>query len=372
MNYSILQQLFNSTFRFNETNQLASTHTNVYYFGFSSKPAAQNNINTDGLLSDNIAENSDFIYTVFTPLKQSENNRVILLLHGLNERSWNKYLTWGEYLCNKTGKPVILFPIAFHMNRSPQAWTNPRLLQAVFEMRKKDTLNDRTLSFSNLALSQRISEDPARFYHSGRQSLNDINFLANEIRTGRHPLFREGTGIDIFAYSIGAFLSQVALMSDQNGVFSDSRLFMFCGGSIFSEMDGESRSIMDKTAFECLMNYYKKDFEQNIQPDSDTDKVYQSFCSMISPDHLKDERIGFFSKARERIRGISLKRDKVIPYKGIVSALGDENSGSQITLLDFPYEYTHENPFPLNNKKIENEVNASFSEIFGSAAAFLA
>jgi len=44
--------------------------------------------------------------------------------------------------------------------------------------------------------------------------------------------------------SIGAFLSQVVLMANQKNLFSDSRLFMFCGGSIFRSMFGVSRSIM--------------------------------------------------------------------------------------------------------------------------------
>jgi len=371
MNYSVLNELFNSTFKLNETTKLISSDTEIHYCSFRSNDTVSSGI-VPGLLSDNVEENSDFVYPVFMPAKPAPGNRVILLLHGLNERSWGKYLTWAEYLCTNTGKPVILFPIAFHMNRSPRSWSNPRLLQALFEKRKSTIGNDRTLSFSNLALSERITENPARFYSSGRQSLNDMSMLASDLVQGKHPLFQKSMKLDIFAYSIGAFLSQIALMSDQQGLYDDTKLFMFCGGSVFSEMDGESRSIMDKTAFEKMLYFYRNDFETNIKPNFEGDKAYEAFFSMLTPEHAEDERIAFFSKVRDRIRGISLKRDKVIPYQGVLTALGRENTSKQITLIDFPYEYTHENPFPVHDKKISDDVNRSFGQVFQSASAFLA
>ena len=64
-------------------------------------------------------------------------------MHGLNERNWSKYLTWAEYLSSKTGKIVILFPIAFHINRSPVGWSNPRYLQSIFTKRKNEIGEDR-------------------------------------------------------------------------------------------------------------------------------------------------------------------------------------------------------------------------------------
>ena len=156
--------------------------------------------------------------------------------HGLNERSWNKYLTWAEYIASQLKRPVILFPIAYHINRSPLGWFNLRGLRQMTEDRKTSNGNDKTTTVANVILSQRISDRPYRFYSSGRQSYADVTDLVRNIKQGHHPLFTENAHIDIFAYSIGAFLSQVILLTNPDNIFSDSKLFMFCGGSIFSSM----------------------------------------------------------------------------------------------------------------------------------------
>ena len=163
-------------------------------------------------------------------------DKAILLLHGLNERSWNKYLTWAEYLCTHTQRPVIMFPIAYHNNRGPMEWSNPRKMVDTLNNRKEKYCDDRSISYANVALSDRLSEHPSRFYLSGRQTLLDLSQLFEEIKDGKHPLFASGTDINIFTYSIGSFLAQISLMSNHNNLFEKSKPFMFCGGSIFSSM----------------------------------------------------------------------------------------------------------------------------------------
>jgi len=293
-----------------------------------------------------------------------------LLLHGLNERNWNKYLTWAEYVCYETNKPVILFPIAFHMNRSPLSWSNPRNLMNLLNFRREEYADDRSISFANVALSDRISQNPERFYLSGRQTWNDVTSLFEEIKTGRHPLFNEGAKIDIFAYSIGAFLSQIALMANQKNLFSDTRLFMFCGGSIFRSMFGISRSIMDKAAFEILQNYYIHTFGNEPSATWEQDNAFHAFLRMISPDKLQTEREDLFTRLSKRISGIVLERDRVIPYQGVQEALGKKNTEARIKLLDFAFPYTHENPFPFNSKDTSS-VNTAFSDVFNRAVEFL-
>lgn len=76
-------------------------------------------------------------------------------------------------------------------------------------------------------------------------------------------MFKEDTSINLFAYSIGALLSQVLLLANPDKMFTDTRLFMFCGGSIFSEMDGNARDIMDKEAFAKVRHYFRHDFLEN-------------------------------------------------------------------------------------------------------------
>lgn len=373
MNYSQRQIELNAQFQLGIDTHLSESNIDIRFCSFTSN--TQSCTNDPVLIScedKKIQENISFSYPVFMRKGSAPANKAILLLHGLNERNWNKYLTWAEYLCKETGKPVILFPIAFHMNRSPLNWSNPRALQSLMDLRRKNNGLDRSLSFANVALSQRICENPNRFYSSGRQSINDLAQLFTEIKQGTHPFFSENTHIDIFSYSIGSFLSQITIMTNPDGLFSDSKLFMFCGGGIFSSMFGESRSIMDKSAFARLLQYYMNDFSKEVKPTSISDKIYESFFSMISPDKNKTEREDFFKQLGDRIEGISLEKDRVIPYRGVVEAMGNENASSRISLLDFSFPYSHENPFPIVNSSISSEINASFNQIFGRAAQFLA
>lgn len=373
MNYSLRYQELNAMYKMGVDMDLQNSSVCVRHFSFHSDLIPQMSENTpENLFSDKVSENISFEYPVFVSQKTKKMDRAILLMHGLNERNWSKYLTWAEYLCTETGRAVILFPIAFHVNRSPINWSNPRMLQSIYELRRKQNGNDRSLSFANVALSERISQNPYRFYSSGRQSLNDIAQLMTDIKSGRHPLFAENTQIDVFAYSIGAFLSQITFMTNPDNLFAESKLFMFCGGSIFSSMFGESRSIMDRVAFDKLLKYYKEDFSAKNESEQYRDKAFESFYSMILPERNENERLNFFKKMGSRLAGISLVHDKVIPYLGVEKALGIENTKSRINLLDFTFDYSHENPFPVGRTMACAEVNTSFERVFLQAADFLA
>ena len=166
--------------------------------------------NINAILQDNlIDENVHFRYPVFVPKKEAKDRSPIILLHGLNERSWLKYLPWGYRLAEQTQRAVILYPIAYHINRSPERWSNPRALQESLNKRKKSASVDSRSSFANVALSDRLSNHPIRFFTSGRQSGYDLIHLLKELEEGLHPLFAKGTKPDFFAYSIGAFLAQI-------------------------------------------------------------------------------------------------------------------------------------------------------------------
>ncbi|WP_294068521.1 DUF6051 family protein [Proteiniphilum sp. UBA1028] len=367
-NYTERHIVLNNSFSQNADCHLEDSAINIRYFHFNSLACTRDQ---ESLQGDNrITENLSFAYPVFSPAGKQKHDHAILLLHGLNERNWNKYLTWAEYLCLNTSRPVILFPIAFHINRSPVSWSTPRSLVNLLNFRRNRYVGDRSISFANVALSERISQSPERFYLSGRQTWADLTTLFQEIRSGRHPLFREGCRIDIFAYSIGAFLSQVALMANEKNLFSDSRLFMFCGGSIFRSMCGISRSIMDRAAFDRLQDYYVNYFGSESENRWRRDSAFDAFYRMIVPERLQGEREAFFASLGKRIKGIALAKDTVIPYHGVQEALGKENTDSSIQLLDFPFPYTHENPFPSNIADI-TAVNAAFLRVFSHAANFL-
>ena len=341
----------------------------VRFYEFTSLPVRPVSMRNDAenavLNDDRVEENFNFSYPVFMP-SSSKSDELILLLHGLNERSWNKYLPWAEYLCSKTQKAVVLFPIAYHINRSPSSWTNPRILQKFIDLRKKLFGNDRSLSVANVALSERLSHNPARFYESGRQSFADITQLLSGIRSGIHPAFEANARVDVFAYSIGALLSQVLFLNNPQGLFSESNLYLFCGGSVFDRMYGQSRSIMDKFSFEKLLSFYQTD-EWRVEV---ADEARNAFHAMLTLKNQQAKRQNFFRNMRNRLGGVSLALDRVIPYQGIVEALGPECASDKLMLLDFPYEYSHENPFPVRSSIPQNLINQSFLKVFDHSVNF--
>jgi len=321
-----------------------------------------------------ITENSSFSYPVFSP--PSKSKKVILLLHGLNERSWIKYLAWAHWLSENTSSYVILFPISFHINRSPDSWKDPRCMLQVAKTRNSEIRKNEMSSFANAALSNRLTEDPMRFFNSGQQTAYDLVHLLKTIRTGFHEIIPPGCRLDIFAYSIGAFLAEILMLSDPENLFSDSRLFIFCGGSVFSNMNGRSKLIMDSHAFDKVYNFYLNDFENSIKEKSTiADSLWSSqlgmaFRSMIDGSRLRSFRESRLRKLRDQIRCIILAGDTVIPPEGVVATLSETRCAQTVKVLDFPFAYSHENPFPVLSSSASNDVDTSFETIFEEAGVF--
>lgn len=327
-----------------------------------------------GSKEEDISENTNFNYFVVSPDNSSEfTNKwdsAIFLFHGLNERSWDKYMPWAEYLANSLNRPVILFPLSMHINRSPISWSNSRVMQKLIDEEFKDLPKSENLTFVNYALSKRLQADPYRFYLSGRETIYNMHQFMNEIRKDHHPLLSKNCKVDIFAYSIGALMSQVLLCSDVEGHFRDSKLFMFCGGALFNEMNGSSRMIMDEVTFRTLKNYFTTKF---IFPQFESriigDNLESSFIAHVDKDFLRNRREAFYKKNSYRICAISLTKDTVIPTSGIRSALGKEAEHC-LEEMDFPFKYSHENPFP-DGEKIAAERKYYFEKVFSRAADFL-
>jgi hypothetical protein len=325
-----------------------------------------------------IKENQEFSYHIFMPRGQEKSDKAILLMHGLNEKSWKKYLPWALSLTLKTGSPVILFPMAFHMNRAPSIWSQPRMMQNLMQIRTKVINQLAKSTFMNAALSHRLDNFPHRFYLSGYQTAIDMFKLIGSIKNGFHPYFLANTRVDIFAYSIGAFLAQNMLIADENKVLSDSKILLFCGGSVFQDMAGESKLIMDSSAFNKLLDY----FVNNLENDIAQNKPYTSllkesylgraFRSMIGRDHNRDLREEVFKASANRIKVIGLKNDTVIPSNKIMETMRGKNADIpiQIEILDLPFAYTHEIPFPIGRKGEDDLVDQGFEEVFSSSAAF--
>jgi pimeloyl-ACP methyl ester carboxylesterase len=323
-----------------------------------------------------IAENVKFNYPVYIPNTASTYGKAIILLHGLNERSWHKYLPWAKYLGDKTSRPVILFPLAFHMNRSPESWANPRQMMSLLNKRKSlDGLQMAT--FANIALSQRLSDDPLRFFTSGKQSADDIVKLLGDIKEGAIPFLKKDAQVDFFSYSIGAFLAQILFLANPNDLLSTSRLFVFCGGTLFDQMRGTSRLIMDSHAYSSLRRYYLHDFPIELKFRSPFSSYVrggvlgESFMAMIAEESNQAFREHRFQQLRNRLRVVALRKDLVMPAAAVKRALTCIRGDSVFTELDFPFDYTHENPFPIYRNDKSADVDKAFESVFSMATEFL-
>jgi len=344
----------------------------IYNIGFRSDFPVDGFINVN---DTHINENRSFSYPVFAP-GRIKSDKVILLLHGLNERSWVKYLVWAYWLAEYTDSYVILFPISFHINRSPASWKDPRTMIPFMKKRNSSFGEINMSSFANIALSNRLTESPLRFFNSGYQTVTDITKLLLTIRNGQHPIIPGSSNFNVFAYSIGAFLAEIILMGNPENLFAGSKLFIFCGGSVFSNMQGSSKLIMDSQAFDRVYGYYLNDFENSLAgmgPFADilsSSPIGMAFRSMIDLERLKTFRENLFTKLRNQIRSITLKMDTVIPSAGVISTLNTNNRRVVAEVWDFPYSYSHENPFPLFNTPLSNEVDRCFEHVFSEAKSF--
>lgn len=344
----------------------------IFNSEFHSDNSPNNFLNCDDL---NIRENFAFTYPVFAPSSR-DSKKAIILFHGLNERSWQKYLAWAYYLAECTGSYVILFPISFHINRSPSEWGDPRAMMQMLKENVTICGDSEKSSFANIALSKRLTEDPLRFFNSGYRTILDIVDLVMAIKAGRHPIVPQDVEFNIFGYSIGAFMAEIMMMGNPGNLFSRSKLFIFCGGSVFSTMQGTSKLIMNSRAFDRVYNFYLYDFEKTIRKSQlyeffNSNPLGLSFRSMIDFARLKHFRENLLKKMRDQIHSISLLKDSVIPPDGITATLNDPIHSNMAEIWDFPYEYSHENPFPVFPQKMERIVDIHFEKVFLKAANFL-
>jgi hypothetical protein len=56
----------------------------------------------------------------------------------------------------------------------------------------------------------------------------------------------------------------------------------------------------------------------------------------------------------------------------VISTLEKAGRKSIVDVWDFPYSYTHENPFPILGLPLSEKVDYWFEKVFAEAALFLA
>jgi hypothetical protein len=344
-------------------------------YAFSTEVGIRNsNVDTKDIC---IEENRFYKYQIIKPKGERCTSRVVFLFHGFNEKDWGKYVPWAEAICKKTGFSVVLFPIAFHMQRAPKGWSSKREMFELSEMRKRSYPNVVHSTLSNVAISIRLHSMPQRFIWSGLQTYYDVIQLIEECKEGRHPYISKNFELDIFAYSIGGFLAQILKLSNYNNYFSNSKVCLFCSGATFNRLSPVSKFILDSEANIALYSFLIEHFDSILQKDNLLHHYIvehfegQVFQSMLNFQKMRDFREGLLKKYEDQIYAITLKKDLVIPSFEVINTLKGAYRTININVeeLDFDREYIHENPFNTDSTASQ-QGDEDFELVFNKVSGF--
>jgi len=333
-------------------------------------------VSTKTLIGMNDAEescNKEFVYPLYH--LPGKNKKLIILFHGLNESSWDKYHSWAKRLTELTGHNVLMFPISFHINRRPGLWSASRSMN-VLSKERKNIYGSEESSFVNAALSTRLQFSPELFFWSGLRSFNDAQKLINEIRAGSLVEIDKDCTISLFGYSIGAFLIENLIMAREE-LFSASKVVLFCGGTTMDIMYPVSKYIYDSSAEKVMTDFYVNNFEKNIHSDEYIERYFTDneedglvFRSLLNRERHSELRVSKFKRHENRILAIPLTNDYVMPPDSVRKTLCENGLNIKINEMNFPYEYDHISPFPLG-EKIKEGTDESFERVFKNAAEWL-
>jgi len=325
-----------------------------------------------------VKDNISFRYHVFSPVDTEKAEKIVLMFHGFNEKNWYKYLPWAKHIVDTTGKTVVLFPIAFHMNRAPQEWSDTRLMYEVSSRRRELFPDIIHSTLSNAAISTRLHTYPQRFVWSGLQTYYDVIQFMDEYKSGSHPFIAPDAEVDMFAYSIGAFLAEILIMSNHKNYFDKSKLVMFCGGTVFNRLSPVSKSILDSQANVVLYSYIIEHLDSHLKKN---EKLRHYLCerpegicfhSMLNYGVMSDLREEQLRSVGHRLLAIALKQDTVVPPYEIANTLQGKyrDIPVRVDIQDLSYPYRHEDPFPAL-EKIGDIIDSEFRRVFDSISKFL-
>lgn len=304
---------------------------------------------------------------------------VLFFFHGLNEKKWDKYLPWAYELAQKTQKAIILFPIAFHMDRAEPIWSDRRHMMEVVNFRKKKYPENMNYSYVNAAISSRLEAHPQRIFWSGLQTYSDITEVVKDIKKGKIKGISPEADLDLFGYSIGSFLALIIKMADPQHYFTRSKVFCFCGGMTIDRMFPISKYIMDTQATVKMQSVFTELLSSDFKSDSRL-KHYQNealhtqeswFKKMLRYNYFQKEREERIQEIQSQIKAYVLEKDSVAPPIEALNTLqgGYRNINVDIEIKDFPFEYSHMVPFPLTHKH-SKEVTDAFHQFVQSASDF--
>ncbi|AZA81406.1 hypothetical protein C1637_02185 [Chryseobacterium lactis] len=323
--------------------------------------------------------NKKFEYYILKRADVKTAQGCIIFFHGLNEKKWDKYLPWAYELAQRTRKAIILFPIAFHMNRAEPIWSDRHHMTEIVNFRKKRYPENTHFSYVNAAISSRLEAHPQRLFWSGLQTYSDIIEVVKDIKQNKIQSISPDAGLDLFGYSIGSFLSMIIKMADPEKFFTQSKVFCFCGGMTIDRMFPISKYIMDAQATIKMLSAFTELLSSDFRFDRRL-KHYQNenlhpeeswFKKMLRYNYFQNEREERMREIQSQIKAYVLEKDAVAPPIEALNTLkgGYRNIGAEVEIQDFPYEYSHMVPFPLTHKH-KKEVTEAFRQFVGAASSF--
>jgi pimeloyl-ACP methyl ester carboxylesterase len=325
--------------------------------------------------SDNqIVENIHFKYPLLRERGSisslPRHTRVTLLLHGLNERSFGKYLPWAYHLWGQGGAPVLLFPLTFHVNRVLPAWGQQQLDS--FKRRQQIADNENVHRF-NAVISERLDAYPERFFWGAIQSYWDLIDLARQIRGGLHPHIAPEARLDFVGYSAGGFLALLLLLENHEDLFANSRACLFSTCAAIRDLNLSSPFIVDGEAENTLMKLYVRHLERSAGErmrhwlEHHGEGQWARAFSGLLPDRSRlNARL---SELAPRLLGFANPNDRVIPQGAMLNSLQGvlRDTGVRVEELSLG---VHENPFSCANyQQKERKFLTDFldQELFGEA-----
>ncbi len=296
-----------------------------------------------------IEENIRFRYPLVREQKVGgtlhRHDRLIILLHGLNERSFSKYLPWAYQLWDKTRVPVLLFPLTFHINRVLPDWAKHQ--QESYERRCEIAGNESMYRF-NAVISERLEAHPGRFFWGAVQSYLDLVDLTRRIRSGQHPHFAPDARVDLFGFSAGGYLSLLLMLEDPDKLYTDSRGVVFASGVPTRDLNLSSPLILDLAAEVALMKLYVKNIDKLSNP-----RMRHWFESHGEGRWIRDlSGLRANSKRLEarlreispRLLGIANVNDDVMPAGSMLNTLQGLRRDTGVRVAEFELG-VHESPF---------------------------
>lgn len=326
-----------------------------------------------------IACNKKFDYYVLKKADMSQADGAIIFFHGLNEKKWDKYLPWAYEFVQRTNKAVILFPIAFHMNRAEETWSERYKMVEIANYRQSQYPDNSECSFVNAAISTRLEAYPQRIFWSGFQTYSDVISMIMNIKEGNIPSISKESTFDLFGYSIGSFLSMILKMADPSSLFKDSKLFCFCGGMTIDRMYPISKYIMDARAAIKMQTTFAELLSSDFKSDSrlahfQNQSLHQHeswFKMMLRNNYYQKEREIRIAELQHQLKVYVLKKDEVAsPIEALNTFKGGyRNIDVDVEIKDYDFEYSHVTPFPLTNKN-KQEITVAFNSFVDSVCQF--